>query len=794
MRIVVEIGCVATACSAADSALAAEPYVMQPIIVIAATPLPGTDLDLDQVAAPVQAASSTSIDAAKALDVSQYLQRFFAGVHVNDIQGNPFQPDINYRGFTASPLLGTPQGLSVYLDGVRLNQPFGDIVSWDLIPRAAIATMELMPGSNPLFGLNTLGGSLSIQTKDGVSHPGTSVQGYYGSNARWATEFEHGGSRDNGLDWYLTGNLFREHGWRDDSPSRVGQFFAKAGWKDSRTRASLTAAYADTNLTGNGLQEQRLLEQDHSSVYTKPDQTANKTLLLNLLAEDELRQDLSLSTGVYYRHIKTSTLNGDLNDDSLGERIPEPVTSCLAAVAADSEPNEKCNGLLNRTHTRQENYGVSAQLAWKSELADRPNQLIAGVAYDASKVDFAQSAQYGYLNPDRSVTAVGAYADGTHASESPDDARVDLHGRSHTWSVFATDTLTLGTAWSLTVSGRYNNTQLHNRDRIAPGGGAGSLDADASFSRFNPAIGFTFAPTPRWTAYAGYNEGSRAPSSIELGCADPDNPCKLPNAMVGDPPLRQVVAKTVEAGLRGRLGDLKWNAGVFRAENHDDILFVASDSTGFGYFRNFGKVRRQGIEAGMSARVGPLEFGANYTYLDATYRSDEVLNGASNSSNDAPAPGFDGNIRVQSGDRLALVPRNIGKVFAQLEINAQVSVNLDLQAYSKTEARGNENGQHRSDGVYYLGSGTAPGYAVFNLGADYRPAGDLRFFAQVDNLFDTRYYTAAQLGPTGFDAQGRFVSRPFTSPVIDGERPLAHSTFYAPGAERTIRAGVRYTF
>ena len=111
------------------------------------------------------------------------------------MQGNPFQPDVNYRGYTASPLLGTPQGLSVYMDGVRLNQPFGDIVSWDLIPRTAIASTTLMPGSNPLFGLNTLGGALSIQTKSGVTHPGTMLQASYGSDVRRAFDFEHGGTR-----------------------------------------------------------------------------------------------------------------------------------------------------------------------------------------------------------------------------------------------------------------------------------------------------------------------------------------------------------------------------------------------------------------------------------------------------------------------------------------------------------------------------------------------------------------------------------------------------------------------
>src|SRR6185503_17772068 len=162
------------------------------------------------------------------------------------------------------------------------NQPFGDVVSWDLIPRAAIASINLMPGSNPLFGLNTLGGALSIQTKDGRSFPGATLQGYVGDNARRAAEFEYGGfNRD--LDWYVTGNLFREDGWREDSPSRVGQIFGKLGWHDAATDARLTLAYADTSITGNALQEQRFLPRDYASVYTKPDITGNKSTFLNLV-------------------------------------------------------------------------------------------------------------------------------------------------------------------------------------------------------------------------------------------------------------------------------------------------------------------------------------------------------------------------------------------------------------------------------------------------------------------------------------------------------------------------------
>ena len=173
------------------------------VTVVATTPLADVTIPIEEIAAPVQTLSGEAIDNSGALDLSSYLNRRLNGVHVNEVQNNPLQPDVSYRGYTASSLLGTPQGLSVYMDGVRLNQPFGEVVSWDLIPRMAIFSGALMPGSNPLFGLNTLGGALSIQTKDGRNSPGTTVQVMYGSDVRRSLEFEHGGSQSsNGIDWY----------------------------------------------------------------------------------------------------------------------------------------------------------------------------------------------------------------------------------------------------------------------------------------------------------------------------------------------------------------------------------------------------------------------------------------------------------------------------------------------------------------------------------------------------------------------------------------------------------------
>ncbi|WP_440224373.1 TonB-dependent receptor [Dokdonella sp. MW10] len=815
----------ASAVAQAQPALPSDGDELPAVTVIGITPLPGAALDKDQIAAPVQIATGEEIARSNAIDLTAYMNRTLGSVYVNDIQNNPLQPDINYRGYTASPLLGTPQGLSVYLDGVRLNQPFGDVVSWDLIPRAAITSMALMPGSNPLFGLNTLGGALSIRTKDGFSAPGAAIQLGYGSDSRHAGEFEIGGHADSGVHGYLTGNQLKDDGWRDDSPTDAKQLFGKIGWRNDSTDISLTGAWADTDLTGNGLQEQRFLERDYASVYTKPDNTTNRSDFLNLAATHRFNDTLSFSGNAWWRRIETTTYNGDINEEALEENVyqpsaaerealaaagytgfpvsgetaantPFPYWRCIANVLLNDEPNEKCNGLINRTATNQIDRGVSGQFTLDGSFGDRRNVLVFGASANASHSRFKQTSQFGYLSPDRGVVGVdgpGAFADGTQDSENAFDARVDLGGRTRTWSMFASDTIELAPALALTVSGRYDRTRVKNRDAITPGGEPGSLDGDHTFDRFNPAVGLTFAPSEAWSAYVGYNEGSRAPSAIELGCADPENPCRLPNSMAGDPPLEQVVTKTIEAGMRGDAGGFAWNAGVFRADNHDDIMFVSDEQAGFGYFRNFGETRRQGVELGASTQLGAFRLGANYTFLDATYRSEEEVNGEGNSSNEE-GNGFEGAIEIEPGDRIPLVPRHLFKASVQWDVTERFTLDADMIALSGVYARGNENNQHEPDGLYYLGKGKTGGYAVTNLGASFRPTPSLTVFAQVNNVFDRQYYTAAQLAATGFTDDGSFIARPFSGPVVDGERPLRHATFYAPGAPRAFWVGVRYAF
>jgi len=239
---------------------------------------------------------------------------------------------------------------------------------------------------------------------------------------------------------------------------------------------------------------------------------------------------------------------------------------------------------------------------------------------------------------------------------------------------------------------------------------------------------------------------------------------------------------------------LNWSAGWFQASNRQDILFVASDQTSFGYFKNFGKTRRRGFEITLNSRFWRISLDGGYTFLDATYQSPETVDGSSNSANDtaAIARGLGGLIEIQPGARIPLIPQHMGKVFANIQATSRFSVDLGAVALSSSYARGNENNLHQADGLYYLGSGISPGYAVVNFGAHFQVNRRVELFARINNLFDHRYYTAAQLGPTGFTDNGAFIARPL--PAVNGDFPIAHTTFFAPGAPRGAWGGLRLKF
>ncbi|MFA7349873.1 MAG: TonB-dependent receptor [Methylotenera sp.] len=759
---------------------------LKKIDVISTTPLAGVGLPIEKIPSNVQVVKGEELKEQGSLSIADFMNNNLLGVSVNETQNNPYQPDILFRGFTASPLLGTPQGLSVFQDGVRVNEPFGDAVNWDLIPVNAIAGMNLIPGSNPVFGLNTLGGSLSITTKNGRTHQGGAIETSFGSWGRKTTAAEFGGvSADNSIDYFIAGNYFDEDGWRDHSPTEVKQVFGKVGWQNEASRLELSYTGADNDMIGNGLIQKELMEEfGRETINTKPDQTENTLSFLNLNGSHWFNDDVQLTANTYFRDSKRKTLNGDVNDDFNSDNLFDPDVDDLAAYLAaecnntGGDAEVGCPGALNRSQTKQKGYGFNAQLAFNQALFEKQNQFIVGAGYDYSRIKFTQSTEMGLLNASRGVDGIGI---------PNEEADVNLHGKTRSYGLFATDTLSLTDQWHLTLSGRYNHIKVENRDRLIPDPAvdAASLTGDHSFNRFNPAVGLSFTPTKDISVYGAYNEGMRAPTSMELGCANPAQPCKLPNAMAGDPPLDEVVSKTFEVGARGNLtSDIKWSAAVYRTENHDDIQFIATNATnGMGYFDNVGKTRRMGLDLGLMGSVDKFSWNAGYSYLKATYESDLQLTNALNSSSVTVGP--NDVINVSKGDRLANLPEHALKLRLQYAVTSNWSVGTNVNTFSDVYVRGNENNKHRAndgDANHVQDSGKIGGYTVVNLDTRYKFGNSgWQVFAKAINIFDKEYASGGLLGENWF-ANGAFAGEDEPSKMV------------MPGAPRAGWLGVRYEF
>jgi len=739
------------ACTPVLHAQTAPTTTLPSIEVIGISPLPGTGVPKDQVPANVQTADGKRLRQLQSLNLPEFMASQLASVNINETQGNPFQMDLNYRGFTASPLLGTPQGLSVYLDGVRINEPFGDVVNWDMIPSAALANVTLLPGSNPLFGLNTLGGALVLQTKSGDTHPGGELEVRGGSFGRVSSEFSYG--RQLGEHGHLFAALgsFDEDGWRDSSPSRVRQLFVKGGERAPGYSWDLSLLHGESRLIGNGLLPESMLAERREQVYTRPDQTNNRVTMLTLNATRQFGEGFELAGTAYARRVRASTVNGDLNDGYDPPDTPE-------------------SGVENRTRTRERGEGLALQLS-KTVGAHR---LSVGASYDRARNDFEQSEAEGELDATRAVVV-------TEGAE----VNAAIAGTSRTASVFMSDVVTLAPGLNLTLSGRYSDTRVRTTDvGRATLGLDTALDGEGKYTKFNPAAGLTWQLSPALTVYGGFSQGTRAPSPIELGCSDPDHACVLPNALQADPPLKQVVSRTLEAGVRGGIGtDLRWNASVFRTDNRDDLLFVGNGRSA-GYFTNFGRTRRQGLELGVSQRTATIDWSLSYSYLRATFESSACLVSASNSSAGAsPACAAD-EIEVRPGNRLPGLPSHSLKLTVDTRPLPNWSVGAQLAAYSSQFVRGNENNAHQADGDDFFGAGKVGGFALVNLTTNWKLGSGWELFAKVSNLFDRRYSSGGLLAENAFDPRGNLLA----------PAEWRNEQFAAPGAPRALWVGARWSF
>jgi len=756
---------------------------LQEVVVFGSTPIPGATIDMDKIPGNVQTLSAEDLWRDGSPSLTRALDSNLSSINLNDNLDDPFQPDILYRGFEASPVLGTPQGLAVYQNGVRINEAFGDTVNWDLFPNVAINQVELL-SSSPLYGLNALGGAVSVSMKNGFTYNGGELE-LSGGSYRERSAVGQFGMNSGSFGFYVAGQALDWDGWRAFSNDRIRTLYAALSYHTDRVVIDLSYSFAQNSMAGQGSAPVQTLAVSRSLVFTGPQANINDLDFFTLNGTFRLTNSWSLQGLAYYRVYSQSVSNGNTTNYIACTTIPgilcqpDGVTPLMNA-AGQTLPDISNGGTtvigendfeLINTWGR----GAALQTTNSDRVFGLENQFSMGATIDYASTNFYNGAQIGVINSQLLVepsdlivftpeNSPGAIANGDPTPVSVDSLNKNLSG-------FLTDTLNFTPDLAVSASGRYNITNVDLVDQLGT-----SLTGSNRFVHFNPAIGATYKLLPSMTLYGGWSVNNRAPTASEIECSDPSTPCLLPTNLAGDPPtLKQVISHTSELGLRGKFakgssnGEVSWNLSVFRTVLHDDIYGI-STSVASGFFQNIGDTRRQGIEAGLAYRTPRFSAYANYSLVQATFESTFLTPSPSNPFQDA-----NGNIQVTSGDRFPLIPENRVKLGADFKIIQAWTVGATVNITGSSYYVGDQSNQFEQ----------LPGYTVVNLRSTYSPTPHLELFASINNMLNRKYATYGILSdPTGVGAPGVPPNGVTNGPGVDNR-------FQSPAAPFMVFGGVR---
>jgi iron complex outermembrane recepter protein len=754
--------------AAAQTAQPSAPLTLElpPVEVIGASPLIGSGIDRSTVPAETHVLNSDDLKRQGTPDLLGSLNQQVGGVALDSASGNPFQPTFFYHGFAASGLQGTPQGLAVYVNGVRFNQPFGDTVDWDLIPNIAIDKVNL-EGSNPVFGLNALGGSVNIQLKNGFTYQGFEADISGGSFGQVQGEFQFG-KQVGTVSTYVAGTVLHQNGWRDLQSTDLQSVYGDIVWRSDRAELHLNITSAHSVLNGPGTSPVELLAANPSAQFTAPNQITNQYAAVSLNGTVDVTDTTSIQALVYYRYFLQRVTNGNAPNDT-------PCNDGSGLLCTDSGPSTTLEGgfipdflnggpyseLDNQT-TNTNAYGTSAQVTNTNELFGLKNHFIAGFSFDGAQTLFGATSFIGGLTPDTRVFIGPGVVIDEPGSNSP--VRVTI--ANATYGLYFADTLNVTQRLAVTVSGRFNAALVDLSDQ-----NGGDLTGSHSYNHFNPAGGVTYQLASWLTAYAGYAVANRAPTPAELSCAGPTNSCSLANFFVGDPNLQQVISYTAEAGVRGTFrpfdgASLSYNVGLFHTDLNNDIAFVNSVTTGRAFFANIGVTRRQGIDVGLQLKTDRWLAYVAYTYTDATFQS-----GFTESAGSNPAADANGNITIQRGNRIPGIPVSQVKLGVYYKATDKWTVGATAIAASTAFLFGDEANL----------TPPLPGYFTMNLNTSYQLTDHIALFAWAQNITNARYYTFGTFSPT---------SSVFLAQAPGATNPRS----YSPAAPVGGFGGVRVTF
>ncbi len=764
---------------------------LETIVVTGSNPLSQLS-DTQSIIGQTQILNSDDLHQFPTRSLAEIIRNELVSVNINDVQNNPFQPDVQYRGFTASPLLGLPQGLSIYVNGTRFNEPFGDTVNWDLLPLEALDNVVLFSTSNPVFGQNTLGGALALNTKNGFNYQDTEVDVSLGQYGRKEWSVQSGMNQGNwGL--YVLVNQYKEDGWRDYSPSEVNQFFSTLSYKGDNSRINVTWLHADTELLGNGAIPEDLPKfESRSSVYTHPDQTNNKLNFVSVDINTQLSDTLGLIVNAFYRDNETQSINGDDSDYGACEIMPELVTLCemdddddddldgsgdddgddekleavefvgyedLAFSQISSVDPDDVDGTYNTGRAENKNMGITAQLSQRHSIGSLPSQTIYGMGLIDGDINYQADTTFGILENDtpqdsRTVVPLIGIMDA--------EARVRLDVETRTTFAYISNVTQVNDAMTLNIAARFNRDHIVMNDLIKEG--EGSLDGDHRFTSFNPAIGLSYDLTDTSAFNISYAQATRVPSPAELSCADEDDPCRLPNGFVADPPLDKVVTRTFEASFSGSFNKLFFNATAFHSQSLDDIIFQQAGSTSSrGYFINVDKTQRLGIELSAQRQFTQWSISTSYNYLDATFES--------SFTSFSPMNPLGPNRQVSPGDTIPGQPQHQIKIRSTYAVFDNWNIGAQFIYASKQYYRGDEANENKQ----------IDGYGLVNVFSEFVFNNQLSFALRVDNLFDHDY-----------DTFGTYAE---ADEVLEDIYPEIDSPYFiGVGHPRTFSVNARYRF
>ncbi len=758
--------------SRAGSAPRAAARNLRRVFIYPTAPAPSGGIAVDKVPAAINAVGASQIEQTNSLNIADALQKYVPGIIVSDATGNPFQPDIQFRGFVASPVAGTPQGLAVYQNGMRINEAFGDTVHWDLIPTTAIRSVTVVT-NNPAFGLNALGGAVNVLMKDGFNYKGAEINTMGGSFGRIQSAAQYGKQIDN-FSVYGALEGVRDNGFRNFSETAIRRFYGDVGYRTDSSEFHLNIGVAKNNFGAAATVPVELLQNYWGATYTTPQTTENRVAYVNLTAKVEATPTWTIEGAARVRAFNQKTVDGNptatqpcaadpallcFNDDST------PANGLNGVQLANPFPDTAVLGQIDRTTTRSVTTGATLQATNTNQLFGHNNQFMIGASIDSGVTRFGASAELGTIGSNYVVSGSGIFLgpSGAPISIGP----VALRATNRYSGIYALDTFDVTDAFSIAGGGRFNYARIQLEDQIGT-----ELNGTHTFSRFNPMIGGTYKITPELTAYAGYSEANRAPTPLELGCADPAHPCIIGAFLIADPPLKQVVSRTIEAGFRGtkelNIGTLGWKIGGFRATNADDILAIPSpELQGFGYFQNVGRTRRQGIEAQVNLTSKTLQMYASYALVDARFL--DSLQVGSNS----PFADADGNVPIVPGNRIPAIPRNRVKFGIDYAVTDAFKVGGDALFVGSQYFVGDESNQ----------AARLPPYAVFNLHSSYQINKSLQIYGRLDNIFDNRYAT-----------YGTFFDTTDVPNFANGGAPFTDARSVSPQRPRAFYAGLKATF